>query len=158
MMPFGNTRSPLKLTREDPKGRSRFRSNFICWYAIMYITSTELPLPTKTILVLYPSIISMITSGSSCDLERKWCLYLLSFNALLLDALHEHYWLVSEVPSQGSIQSTCDWPSSDHPYFTYDLLRTFPLIFFVVVIRLFFHPGVGLIVFLDKLLKFPSLN
>ena len=32
----------------------------------MYITFVELPLSTKTLLVLYPSMVSMITRGSSC--------------------------------------------------------------------------------------------
>ena len=66
MMPFRNTRSLLKLTRGDPKGWRHFGSNFIYWYVIMYITSAELPLSTKTLLALYLSIVSMIMSGSSC--------------------------------------------------------------------------------------------
>ena len=66
MMPFGNMRSPLKLIRGDPKGLRQFGSNFICWNTVMYITSAELPLSTKTLQVLYPSMISMIMRGSSC--------------------------------------------------------------------------------------------
>ena len=66
MMPFGNMRSPLKLIRGDPKGLRHFGSNFICWNTVMYITSAELPLSTKTPLVLYPSMVSMITRGSLC--------------------------------------------------------------------------------------------
>ena len=65
-IPFGYMQSPLKLTKGDPKGVRCFGSNFICWNAVMYITSAELPLSTKTLWVLYPSIGSMITRGSSC--------------------------------------------------------------------------------------------
>ena len=71
-MPFRYTWSPLKLTKGDPKGLRRFGSNFIYWNAIMYITSIELLLSTKTLQVLYPSIVSVMTSGSSCG-----CLILL---------------------------------------------------------------------------------
>jgi len=65
-MPFGYTRSLLKLTKGDLKGLRRFGSNFIYWNAVMYITSAELPLSTKTLRVFYPSMVSMITRGSSC--------------------------------------------------------------------------------------------
>ena len=65
-MPFENTWSPLKLTRGDSKGLRCFGSNFIYWNDIMYFMSAEFLLSTQTLLVLYPSMVSMITRGSSC--------------------------------------------------------------------------------------------
>lgn len=65
LIPFRNTQSPLKQNKGDSKGLSRFGSSFICWYAIIYITSTELLLSTNTLLVLCPFIANMITSGLS---------------------------------------------------------------------------------------------
>ena len=63
-MPFGYTQSPLKLTRGDLKGLRHFGPNFIYWNAVMYITSDELPLSTKTLLVSCPLMVSMIMKGS----------------------------------------------------------------------------------------------
>ena len=66
MMPFRYTWSPLKLTNGDPKGLRRFGSNFIYWNVVIYITFTELPLSSNTLRVLYPSMVNMVTTGSSC--------------------------------------------------------------------------------------------
>ena len=113
-IPFGYMQSPLKLTKGDPKGVRCFGSNFICWNAIMYITSAKLPLSTKTLQVLYPSIFSIITRGSSCGyltplasrLGRKQCHPLQCDDVWLLSALYEHYWLAIGLP----FSKTCMTP------------------------------------------------
>ena len=68
-MPFRYTQSPLKLTNGDPKGLRRFvkpfGSNFICWKAVIYIMSAELPLSISTLQVLNSSMASIMTRGSS---------------------------------------------------------------------------------------------
>ena len=102
IMPFGYTRSPLKLTRGDLKGLRHFGPDFICWNAVMYITSDELPLSTKTLLVSCPLMVSMIMKGSHMAtwlplhlIQKKtmssspvrWCLSIRCFIWTLLTCL-----------------------------------------------------------------------
>lgn len=157
---------PLKLTRGDSKFLRHLGSNFICWNAFMYITSAELPLSTKTLLVLYPSMVNMIMREIIMRLLDSPCIPFGENNVFISYSIMLGYWVpyvdTIELPldylSQGSIWPPSDWSSSDRPYFSYNLFRMVSLIFFLVVIRLLFHLGAGLIIFLDKVLEFPFLD
>ena len=65
IMPLGYTLSPLKLTKEESNGCILLGSSFNCWKADRYMMSAELPLSTRILLVLNPSIMSIMTKGSS---------------------------------------------------------------------------------------------
>ena len=162
MMPFKNTQFLLKLTRGDPKGRRHFGSNFIYWYAVMYITSAKLPLSTKTLLALYLSIVSMIMSGSSCGCRTP--LASCSKKTILPSPERRYFaigcftWMLLTCVWNAFLKDQYDPPMTGPPIIT----RISPTAYlgqsYSSVIRFFFCPWPRLIVFLDKLLKPPSLN
>ena len=60
--------------------------------------------------------------------------------------------------SQGLVQSSNDWSSSDRPYFSYDLFGIVPIFFLMVVDGILICSLASLIIFLHKLLKLSSLD
>ena len=67
-------------------------------------------------------------------------------------------YLPLDLLSQGLVQSSDVWSSSDCPYFSYDLFGIIPIFFLKVVGGLLICSLTSLIIFLHKLLKLSSLN
>ena len=112
------------------------------------MTSAELPLSTRILIVLNPSIISMMTRGLSCGCYTP----LVSSSEKITSVASFFLCFV------GGIM----WTTIDHPYLSHDTLWSF--LWFIVVFGLIFYSGLifllwlSICILLNKFLQFFFLD
>ena len=131
----------------------------------MYITYVKLPLSTSTLRVLNPSMVSIMTRGSSwgCLIPFTSCLekimssfqgwqYFFFHWVLDMDIIH----LPLNRLLRGLIWSSNDWSPNDRPSLSQDWLKIVPIFLSLVVSWFLLCFLASLIVVLNKILELPK--
>ena len=124
----------------------------------------ELPLSTNTLWVLNPSMVSIMTRGSSwgclipfasCS-DKTMSSFLTMFCHWVInrDVVH----LPLNCLPQGLVWSSNNWSPSDHPYLSHDGFEIVLIFLYLIVSGFPLCPLMNLIVFLNKLLELSLLD